>query len=121
MRICWEDRFIKTVSPTVLNYCLISRETGKFAVPKKEDLDRHRVIVTTLVTADVLIGVVGGCGYFSHIFIDEAAQAMEAETLIPLCLSSPSTRVVLAGDHLQVSVVRSFQLSSYLCAGPLVG
>lgn len=29
LRICWEDRFLKTVSSTVLKYCFISQETGK--------------------------------------------------------------------------------------------
>lgn len=34
--------------------------------------------------------------------VDEAAQAMELETLIPLTLAEPKTRVFLAGDHMQV-------------------
>ncbi|KAK3747583.1 hypothetical protein QZH41_015812, partial [Actinostola sp. cb2023] len=105
LRICWENRFLKTVSSSVLKYCFISEETGKFAVPSKNVLDKYRVIVTTLVTADVLTGLGLPDGYFSHVFIDEAAQAMEAETLIPLCLSTPSTRVVLAGDHLQLGAI----------------
>ena len=41
-------------------------------------------------------------GFFTHIFLDEAAQALECEMLIPLSLVGPNTRVVLAGDHMQV-------------------
>ncbi len=41
-------------------------------------------------------------GIFTHILLDEAAQAMECETIMPLALASKSTRVVLAGDHMQV-------------------
>ena len=44
-------------------------------------------------------------GFFTHIFIDEAAQALECETLIPLALANEKTRVVLAGDHLQVKAL----------------
>ena len=43
-------------------------------------------------------------GLFSHILIDEAAQAMECEAIMPLALAYPKrTRVVLAGDHMQLS------------------
>ena len=44
-------------------------------------------------------------GYFTHIFLDEAAQALECEMLIPLSLVGPNTRVVLAGDHMQVNIL----------------
>lgn len=42
-------------------------------------------------------------GLFTHILLDEAAQAMECETIMPFALASKTTRVVLAGDHMQVS------------------
>ena len=41
-------------------------------------------------------------GYFTHILLDEAAQALEAETIMPLVLAEKKTRVVLAGDHMQL-------------------
>lgn len=41
-------------------------------------------------------------GLFTHILLDEAAQAMECETIMPLALANKSTRIVLAGDHMQV-------------------
>lgn len=41
-------------------------------------------------------------GLFTHILLDEAAQAMECETIMPFALASKSTRIVLAGDHMQV-------------------
>ena len=40
--------------------------------------------------------------FFSHIFIDEAAQALECETIMPLSLAAHDTCVVLAGDHMQI-------------------
>ena len=41
-------------------------------------------------------------GHFTHILIDEAAQALECETIMPLVLADRDTRIVLAGDHMQV-------------------
>ncbi|KAJ8359239.1 hypothetical protein SKAU_G00157640 [Synaphobranchus kaupii] len=41
-------------------------------------------------------------GYFTHILIDEASQMLECEALIPLTLAGEGTRVVLAGDHMQM-------------------
>ena len=36
--------------------------------------------------------------------IDEAAQAKELETLIPLVLADVDTKIFMAGDHMQVSL-----------------
>lgn len=44
-------------------------------------------------------------GFFTHILLDEAAQAMECETIMPLALATKNTRIVLAGDHMQVSAL----------------
>lgn len=71
-------------------------------MPSIEELERKPIIVTTLVTADMLVKCGVKPGFFTHIFIDEAAQAMEVETIIPLSLATDETQVVLAGDHLQV-------------------
>lgn len=105
LRICWENRFTSTISDEVLQYCLLDLHTGKFAVPSKDDLMNHRLVVTTLVTASSIAKLDLPPGFFTHIFIDEAAQAMEAETIIPLCLAGKDTQIILAGDHLQVTLV----------------
>ena len=42
-------------------------------------------------------------GHFTHILLDEAAQAMETEAILPFAMASSRTRVVLAGDHMQLS------------------
>lgn len=34
--------------------------------------------------------------------IDEAAQAKELETIIPLVLANKNTKILMAGDHMQV-------------------
>lgn len=50
----------------------------------------------------VFIVCVSFKGLFTHMLLDEAAQAMECETIMPLALANKSTRIVLAGDHMQV-------------------
>ena len=44
-------------------------------------------------------------GLFSHIFLDEAGQARETQTIMPLALADRKTCVVIAGDHHQISPV----------------
>uniref|UniRef100_A0A915D3G5 DNA2/NAM7 helicase-like C-terminal domain-containing protein n=1 Tax=Ditylenchus dipsaci TaxID=166011 RepID=A0A915D3G5_9BILA len=50
-------------------------------------------------------------GTFSHIIVDEAGQADELDTLIPIAgLADENTRVVLAGDPNQLGPVESIEL-----------
>jgi helicase MOV-10 len=53
------------------------------------------------------VGVVRG--YFSHIFVDEAGQALEPESLVPILgMIGKSTNVILSGDPKQLGpIVRS--------------
>ena len=62
------------------------------------------VICTYTVAAQLKreIGLQGG--HFRYIFLDEAAQALEPEAMIPLQLATMDTKVILAGDHLQVGL-----------------
>ncbi|ESO87147.1 hypothetical protein LOTGIDRAFT_106967, partial [Lottia gigantea] len=105
LRIIYKNRWVQTVSETVLKYSLFDSHTSTFKYPTLEDLEKHRVIITTLNTARYIsdLNISKGKWFFSHIFIDEAAQALECETLIPLSMSCESTRLVLAGDHMQLS------------------
>ena len=41
---------------------------------------------------------------FSHILIDEAAQALEPECVTPLVMADKNTKIVMAGDHMQVNL-----------------
>jgi len=68
------------------------------------DLLKFRVIVSTLSgTHKILRLNHNNQGFkFSHIIIDEAAQALEVETLMPLCLAGPRTKVIVTGDHQQI-------------------
>ena len=73
-----------------------------FVLPSRDHLVEHRVVITTLSTSQVLLDLNVLDGFFTHILIDEAAQAIEPETLTPLIFAGPYTKVVFTGDHMQV-------------------
>uniref|UniRef100_A0A8C2PRS0 Probable helicase with zinc finger domain n=1 Tax=Cyprinus carpio TaxID=7962 RepID=A0A8C2PRS0_CYPCA len=103
LRVYFRNRWVKTVHPLVQQYCLISGAYFTFQMPTRQDVERHRVVVVTLSTSQYLCQLDLEPGIFTHILLDEAAQAMECETIMPLALATKSTRVVLAGDHMQLS------------------
>ncbi|XP_024836908.1 probable helicase with zinc finger domain isoform X3 [Bos taurus] len=103
LRVYFRNRWVKTVHPVVHQYCLISSAHSTFQMPQKEDILKHRVVVVTLNTSQYLCQLDLEPGFFTHILLDEAAQAMECETIMPLALATRHTRVVLAGDHMQLS------------------
>uniref|UniRef100_A0A3B1IM46 Probable helicase with zinc finger domain n=1 Tax=Astyanax mexicanus TaxID=7994 RepID=A0A3B1IM46_ASTMX len=103
LRVYFRNRWVKTVHPVVQQYCLISGAYFTFQMPTRQDIERHRVVVVTLSTSQYLCQLDLEPGLFTHILLDEAAQAMECETIMPLALASKSTRIVLAGDHMQLS------------------
>ena len=69
----------------------------------KHRLEQYQLVITTLLTAPHLV-MQGGCypGFFSHILVDEAAQTREPELTAALSLAAANTKLVFAGDHLQV-------------------
>ena len=101
VRVNSHRRFAAEVRPAVLKYCLIGK-SGAFRPPTEEELADEKgwsVIVTTCANAGKLRV---STRKFSHIIIDEAAQALEAECLVPMALASCDTTVVLAGDPRQL-------------------
>ncbi len=122
-RIYYRHRWVQTVHATVQKYCLI--ETGSsvpeggpmeggrwsgmvhvprsFRNPTRADVEDCDVVVATLSTSRHLASLGLPAGHFTHVLLDEAAQAMECEALLPLALCDSFTRVVLAGDHMQLS------------------
>ena len=91
---------LETTSEIARNYCLTKGDM--FVLPSRDDLVEHRVVVTTLSTSQVLLDLQVLHGFFTHILIDEAAQALEPEALTPLIYAGPNTKVVFTGDHMQV-------------------
>ncbi|RZC35695.1 helicase with zinc finger domain, partial [Asbolus verrucosus] len=104
LRIYYQKRWVATVSPVVQKYCSIklSGNTREFQLPTFEDIERHKIVVVTLSTSVYLSAMGLPQGTFTHILLDEAAQALECETITPLALATENTRIVLAGDHMQL-------------------
>lgn len=103
LRIYFKDRWVPTVHPVVRLYCCMSDSEDHFVMPTKEQVEKHRVVVATLSTSRFLTHLKLDQGFFTHILLDEAAQAMECETIMPIALATKNTRIVLAGDYMQIS------------------
>jgi hypothetical protein len=102
LRVYSHERRINTVPAIVKNYCLLSPDKQSFMTPSRESVLSHHITITTLSTSLSMSRLRDLKGFFSHIFIDEAAQAFECEAIMPLALATESTCVVLTGDHLQM-------------------
>ena len=92
--------------------CNFDTNSREFIFPPKKELSKYTFIVCTLVTAGRLTSANFPPGHFTHIFIDEAGQALEPEALIAIAgiFESDITlkdggQVVLAGDPEQLGPV----------------
>jgi len=66
---------------------------------RHERLPSFRVVVSTCSEAGVLQKLNAPAGHFSHIVIDDAAQAEEPLAMIPImAFSNLDTSIILAGD-----------------------
>uniref|UniRef100_A0A7M4EHC7 Helicase with zinc finger 2 n=1 Tax=Crocodylus porosus TaxID=8502 RepID=A0A7M4EHC7_CROPO len=98
--IKYMERPVGTTDPITQMYCCLAKDQSVFRHPTPAEIDRHRIIITTsMLSRDLRVPP----GYFTHILIDEAAQMLECEALIPLSYATLETRVVLAGDHMQIT------------------
>ncbi|XP_068760491.1 3'-5' exoribonuclease HELZ2-like isoform X4 [Montipora capricornis] len=100
LRIYHVERRLDADSKVAKNYTLI--ENGTYKLPTREDVIDHRVVITTLAVSKHLLDLQLNRGFFTHILVDEAAQALEPEALTPLVLAGPNTKIVLTGDHMQM-------------------
>uniref|UniRef100_A0A8C1G4L5 RNA helicase n=1 Tax=Cyprinus carpio TaxID=7962 RepID=A0A8C1G4L5_CYPCA len=102
-RLCAPSRDPCTL-PQKLNW---NKDHNSFQLPSRDDLMKRSVIVVTLVTAGRLVS--GGVpnGHFTHIFIDEAGQAVESECIIGIAglLDPVKGQLVLAGDPQQLGPI----------------
>ena len=61
---------------------------------------RYLVVVTTFLTALRMCEFISP-DFFTHILIDEGAQAREPECIAPLCMANKNTRIIIVGDSKQ--------------------
>jgi helicase MOV-10 len=85
----------------------IPEDVQSFSVSQKQTtLLAYRVVLSTCSSAGTLQIQNVPAGHFSHIVIDEAAQAEEPLAMIPIvAFSTPSTNIILAGDPHQLGPV----------------
>ena len=69
----------------------------RYELPRSLEESGIRLVVTTLGTSNLRLR-----SKFSHILIDEGAQSREPEVIGPLRNAHRWTKIVIAGDHLQV-------------------
>ncbi|XP_074646768.1 3'-5' exoribonuclease HELZ2-like isoform X2 [Tubulanus polymorphus] len=101
-RLIQPARRVETVHDDVSYYCFLSCDRRNFILPTKQQLLECQVVIATMSMAPYLISQeMRGC--FTHILLDEAAQAMECETIMPLVLATDKTCTVVAGDYMQMS------------------
>ena len=101
LRVYATDRDVRTIPETVRKYMLLDKQ-GCIRKLDEWDVRGKRIVITTTFSSTQLASFPRLRGYFTHILIDEAAQVLETEAIIPLILAMPDTCVVLAGDHIQM-------------------
>lgn len=75
-------------------------------IPRHSKLLAFRVMLSTCSSAGMLQTWNVPVGHFSHIVIDEAAQAEEPLVMIPIiAFSNANTNIILAGDPNQLGPV----------------
>ena len=69
---------------------------------ESQDMENFLIIMPCLTSLSVQKANFLPSDFFTHIFIDEAAQMREPEAIAPLSMASENTKVVIAGDPWQV-------------------
>ncbi len=92
-------------------------ERSKYALTMRE-LENYQLVLTTFGTASSLFKKVlqnqrKREGFFTDVLIDEGAQIRESEMVAALMLAGTKTRIVMAGDHYQVSITKRPQKFNY--------
>lgn len=99
-------RSLEDVKPEYIKFCFYDVAERVFKCPSLMELRRYKIIISTYASSSLLNAEGIRRGHFSHIFLDEAGQASEPETMVPLSnLCSRKTAVVLAGDPMQLGPV----------------
>ena len=84
-------------------YCHVRRSYQCYVANSNypEVLRQKRLVVTTFINTQQLLQL--RVRPFTHILIDEGAQSREPEAVAPLSLADKHTKIVVAGDHMQVN------------------
>ncbi|KAH9618772.1 hypothetical protein KSS87_008059 [Heliosperma pusillum] len=98
------SRPYEDMNPDYLQFCC--GEENMFKCPPLRALSQYRIIITTYMSSSLLHAEGIKKGNFSHVILDEAGQASEPETMVPISnLCHKDTVIVLAGDPKQLGPV----------------
>ncbi|KAI7807754.1 putative helicase mov-10-B.1 [Triplophysa rosa] len=106
-RLYASSRDSSSVPKKLLKHSNWNESEQSFTLPSAKAMMDYRVVVVTLVTAGRLVSGGVAKGHFTHIFIDEAGQAVEPECVIGIAglLDPAKGQLVLAGDPQQLGPV----------------
>ncbi|KFP16435.1 Putative helicase MOV-10, partial [Egretta garzetta] len=113
-RLIASSRSYQEVPADIRPCCNWDDEQSCYVYLSKEHLGRYRILITTLVTAGRLASANFPPGFFTHVFIDEAGQAVEPESVVAIAglltamdqKTNPNGgQLVLAGDPQQLGPV----------------
>ena len=104
----WHCRRLIRLYPKSYSYRVQDLEFQEYYMTigmlRKVDRKSIRLVVTTFYATPSLLEYLGQ-NHFTHILLDEGAQAREPETIAPLCLANKNTKIVIVGDHKQVRCI----------------
>ena len=107
LRLNWFQRTLASVPGKLLQHCY--QVDGMFELPSVMNLAEYAVVVCTCGTAGAIGALLDAHPSaanefrFDVVIVDEASQATEAETFVPLSLCRKGGAMVLAGDPQQLS------------------
>ncbi|XP_052806169.1 putative helicase mov-10-B.1 [Mya arenaria] len=84
---------------------------GEFFYPSRPELEKYRILIVTLSTSGRLVSASFEKNFFTHIFIDEGAHAIEPECIVPITGLMDATKkdtcpqLVISGDPKQLGPV----------------
>ncbi|KAG8954837.1 hypothetical protein FRC04_010319 [Tulasnella sp. 424] len=108
------SRFTNRLPDDLRDFVYKDRD-GYFTVQGAQHLKQFSVVVSTCLSASIPFGVGVEVGHFSHIFIDEAGQAMEPEIMVPIkTMADDRTTIVLSGDPKQLGPIVRSAVASHL-------
>ncbi|GAB0496372.1 hypothetical protein MMPV_007684 [Pyropia vietnamensis] len=108
LRLNPPTRPVAEARPATLRYVTLSETSGVFDLPPPAALAAATVVVSTCAGASVLTRLLRADHFWGGVYVDEAAQALEPEALIPITAYAAAAPVVLFGDPAQLNAdVRS--------------
>ena len=100
------DKLYRLDAPSVHEEDIFEGAQTMSLFPEHERLLAFRIVLSTCSSASMLRALDVPVGHFSHIVIDEAAQAQEPLAMIPIMgFSNAYTNIILAGDPNQLGPI----------------